>query len=281
MDGPPPLTPGEVLAPGYRVMAHLRRGWDLDVYDLWSEERACRCVGKTLRPDRLGDQAARRRLLAEGRLLLRLTHPHIVRGYEVVPGPSPVVVLETLPGETLSHLIDRRARRLPVRDIAYLGLHLCSAVQYLHRHGVVHLDLKPSNVIASHGLAKLLDLSLARPPGRSRGGVGTPGYMAPEQIRGGLLGPPTDVWGIGAVLYEAATANPPCETTDTAQPDDAEQTSCDVDPILHLRRVPAAFAAAIAACLDPEPSRRPTVAELSTTLTTLIEPDGREVMRSP
>jgi len=126
-DGPPPLRAGEFLAPSYRVVGHLRRGRDLDVYDLWSEERTARCVGKTVRPDRVEDQTVRRRLLREGRLLARLTHPHIVRAYETVSQPQPIVVLETLPGETLAHLnrrpapppADRRDR--PPRPSPLLG----------------------------------------------------------------------------------------------------------------------------------------------------------------
>jgi len=263
-DGPPPLAVGADLAAGYRVVELLRRGEDLDVYDLWSEERACRCVGKTLRPDRLDDASARRRLLREGRLLARLAHPHLVRAYETLPGPPPVVVLETLPGETLARLIDRHERRLPLAQVVHLGLHLCSAVHYLHRQGVLHLDLKPSNIVASNGIAKVLDLSLARPPGRTRGGYGTPGYMAPEQARGGLLGPATDVWGIGGVLYEAVTAEPPCETDETSAGGD--QLDRPPDPVRRHRRLPAAFADLVDRCLAPDPDRRPAVPELSSGL---------------
>jgi serine/threonine protein kinase len=159
-----------VNAPGYRTIELLRRGRDLDVYDVWSEERACRCVIKAVRPDRLHRDGAGSRLLDEGRLLCRLTHPHIVRGYEVCEEPFPMVVLETLAGETLGHMIDRGAA-LSVPELAQLGLHLCSAIRYLHGHGVLHLDLKPSNVIAECGRAKLIDLSVARPPGSRRAGA--------------------------------------------------------------------------------------------------------------
>lgn len=269
-EGPPPLEDSAWLASGYRVVTHLRRGEDLDVYDLWSEERACRCVGKTLRPDCDNKPVARRRLTREWSLLARLTHPHIVRAYEMLSEPRPVLVLETLPGETLSHLIGERPRRLPVADIAHLGLHLCSAVQYLHHRGVLHLDLKPSNIVASHGMAKLLDLSIARAPGKTRGGLGTPGYMAPEQAHGGLLGPHTDVWGMGAVLYEAATGWPACEVDDLTRSDVLTQIDFRVEPVRRHRRVPTAFAAVIEDCLAPEPKRRPTVARLADTLTGLI-----------
>jgi serine/threonine protein kinase len=267
-DGPPPVAAGEWLAPGYRVVAHLRRGEDLDVYDLWSDERACRCVGKTVRPDRACEARARRMVEREGRLLLALTHPHIVRAYELVRQPRSLLILETLTGETLAHLIDTRERRLPIADVCHLGVHLCSAIGYLHRRGYLHLDLKPSNIIASQGIAKVLDLSLARSPGRHRGELGTPGYMAPEQLHGGELGAWTDVWGIGAVLFEAATGEGPCEVEETG--DDAEQTDAPPPPIRRLRRVSTAFATLIDCCLDPEPSRRPPLGALTAGLSDLI-----------
>jgi serine/threonine protein kinase len=203
-----PLAPGNEIAPGYEVIEHLRRGRNLDVYDVWSEERACRCVVKSLRPDRLGREGPTRRLLDEGRLLRELTHPHIVRAYEVREEPVPLFVMETLTGETLGHMIEVREARLSAAEVAHLGLHLASAIRYLHAHGWLHLDLKPSNVVAECGRAKLIDLSVARPPGPAHGGIGTLYYMAPEQVRGGELGPAADVWGIGAVLRPPPASRP-------------------------------------------------------------------------
>src|SRR3982751_1577681 len=74
--------------------------------------------------------------------------------------------------------------------------------------GVLHLDIRPANVMAEAGIAKLIDLSLAGVPGPARPGRGTRHYMAPEQALGGTLSAATDVWGIGATLYEAATGEP-------------------------------------------------------------------------
>ena len=268
--GPAPLPPGKLLIPGYRVVGLLRRGRDLDVYDLWSEERACRCVGKTIRPDRMARNTARARLLREGKLLLKLTHPHIVRAYEVHTSPVPLVVLETLPGETLGHLIERRHRRLSVPEVAHLGLHLCSAVGYLHRNTMLHLDLKPSNIIATHGLAKVLDLSLARPPGPHRGGIGTTGYMSPEQAQGGELGAHSDVWGIGAVLYEVATRAPACDIGDETSTTEARKIVCHPNPVRRFRRLPRPLATAIDACLRAAPSERPTIPELAMSLEAIV-----------
>ena len=176
--------PGAELAPGYEVIEHLRRGNDLDVYDAWSERAAGRCVVKALRPDRLG----KRRLAppcSRGRAARALTHPHIVRAYETIAEPLPMVVLETLPGATLVGADRRRARPAGAAEIGHLGLQLGSALAYLHGNGVLHLDLKPSNVIAEAGRAKLIDLSLARPPGEAPAGIGTWHYLSPEQARGG------------------------------------------------------------------------------------------------
>ena len=201
--------------------------------------------------------------------------------------------METLTGETLAHLIDTNYRRLPIKEVAHLGLHLCSAIHYLHGRGILHLDLKPSNIVSERGLAKILDLSIAHPPGPTKAGSGTTQYMAPEQIRGEEVDAATDVWGIGAVLFETATAEVPfnaeCEETDDDEdsgPDgrtsasgtgtgvggleDYEQLTRRADPVRAHRRVPAAFNDIVARCLDPDPGARPRVAELTNTLRTLV-----------
>jgi serine/threonine protein kinase len=272
--GLPPLKAGVELAPGYRVLEHLHRSRSYDVYGVWSAERCCRCIAKTPAPDMLEKRSARNRLLREGRLLGRLTHPHFVRLYEALKEPQPVLILETLTGETLAHLIHRRGRRLPLREIAYLGLHLCSAMHYLHRHGLLHLDLKPSNIISQPPLAKVIDLSIARPPGRGRSGVGTVPYMSPEQARGGHLTAAADVWGIGVVLYEAATgrrAFPGSTGSDTEHEARYEQLERRADPVREHRRVPPAFAAAVDRCLEPAPADRPAVGELFAQLDRLLK----------
>lgn len=264
----PPLRDGERLARGYRVLRHLARGKALDVYDVWSDERYALCVAKAIRPDRLGDAATRRRLRREGRLLLGLAHPHIVRAYELIERPHPLLVLEALTGATLGYDLDTRPRRLPALDIAFLGLQLCSAVRYLHAFGVLHLDLKPANVISETGIAKLIDLSVARPPGPAPPGVGTRQYLSPEQARGGALGPAADVWGIGAVLYAAATTRRPFYGLDeeTRYP----QLNTRARPVGTHRRLPRRLAEAIDACLEPEAGGRPGLDELSETLDELV-----------
>jgi serine/threonine protein kinase len=268
LDGPPPLEAGEVVAPGYEVIAHLHRSNNFDVYDAWSEERACRCIAKTPIPDLLEDKSLARGLFREGRLLAKLTHPHIVRAYETLKEPQPTLILETLTGATLAYLIETRQRRLHLAAIVHLGLHLCSAIHYLHRHGILHLDLKPSNIVSERGLAKLLDLSIARPPGRGEKDAGTRNYMAPEQARGDYFSPATDVWGIGAVLFETATGEVPFDAyEDESSYDQLERRA---ESVRLYRRVPAAFDDLVHSCLEPDPVLRPTVDGVAESLRALL-----------
>lgn len=252
--------PGEYVMPGLRIIGLLRRGNDIDVYDAWSDERDCRCVVKTLRPDERSNRRARRALLDEGRLLREFTHPNIVRAYEVHERPSPIVVLETLSGDTLGYLIGSHGPRLPLVELCAMGIQLCSAIGYLHRNDLLHLDLKPSNVICHLDRAMLIDLSIARAPGRGRAGVGTTAYMAPEQVRGETLGPPTDVWGLGALLYAAATRRAPFGD------DGIELARSPAAPLASLRRVPRRFGEIVDACLALDPDHRPSVTEVSRAL---------------
>lgn len=275
---PAPHQPGSEIAPGYRVIEHMRRGSAFDTYDAWSEARYCRCFLKTPRPDLVDDPGVVRRLRLEGKLLLAFTHPHLVRAYEFV-GPvadnPPLLVIETLAGATLSYLLSG-GDRLAVRDLAYLGQHLCAALRYMHDRGYLHLDIKPSNIIASEGHARIIDLSLARRPGRHHGGIGTPVAMAPEQVRGGRLGPAADAWGIGLVLYEAATGSQPFDTAHTSAEESISdshdqrlypQLNIRAPSVRTLRRLPRPLANAIDRCLDPVADQRPSLSELNDAMT--------------
>ncbi|MGH3529261.1 MAG: serine/threonine-protein kinase [Pseudonocardiaceae bacterium] len=280
-DGPPAHPPGHLLAPGYQVIEHVRRGEDLDCYEAWSSQRYCRCFIKTLRPDCASDPSARRHLQREARLLLSLTHPHLVRAYEYIKpalAQPPLLVLENLTGATLGYLLDGGGQRLGAQDLGHLGRHLCSALRYLHSRGHLHLDVKPSNIIACDGVARLIDLSLARPPGRCSAGLGTPGYMSPEQVTGGDLGPPADVWGIGLVLYQAATGLQPFDIPGSSASGSVNTSTlslCQLQlarpapRVRARRRLPADVAEVIDACLHRDPDQRPTLEGLDAALVTL------------
>lgn len=250
-----------VLPRGYESVRLLSRNYDYDVRLVRSLERDCLCVAKSVRTFRLVDNAIVGRLVSEGALLSGLSHPHLVRAYETVSSPRPTVILEVLPGEVLSRLVQRRSRGLSVVDLARLGSQLCSALAYLHGRNVLHLDLKPSNLVVSGGLLKVLDLGLARAPGPYRAGAGTPEYLAPEQALGMEVSPATDVWALGGVLYRAATRRRPFPE---AKEGDFPQVRRPVAPL--TRRLPTDLRDLILSCLTPATSARPTVTEAATVL---------------
>jgi serine/threonine protein kinase len=223
-------------------------------------------IVKTVRDDLLGDRGRVRRLLSEGRLLTGLGHPHIVRGYEVREGgPRPIIVIETLGGETLAHLI-RAGGLLDDGEAAQLGLQIGSAVRYMHAQGILHLDLKPSNVIAENGRARLIDLGLATEPGPVKQGLGTWCYQAPEQARGGIVGPAADVWGLGATLYEALSGWPPFDDPereiDGLMDEDIEFPQLErlARPLTEVSEAGPELAHLVDSCLLPEVEMRPTLA---------------------
>jgi eukaryotic-like serine/threonine-protein kinase len=144
-------------------------------------------------------------------------------------GPSSC---SSLGGQTLEHLAE--TQRLSAAELHHLAAHLASALGYLHREGIVHLDAKPANAIAEGGRAKLIDLSIARRPGSVPAGRGTWCTMAPEPARGGAVGPAADVWGLGVALRHAATGVNPFED----HPERYPQLRHRPAPLRSRRRLP-------------------------------------------
>ena len=180
----------------YRVTELVSHGRDLDVYEVWSLERSCACMAKVIRPDRWSERQEER-LRLEAKLLLTLTHPHLVCAYELIERPTIALIEEMHGGQTLGALLVERPR-LPVVHLANMIEQLCSVVGYLHGNGFLHLDIKPSNIIADHGRLVLIDLSLAHAPGVGPRGWGTRSYLSPEQATGGAYTSATDVWAVRA-----------------------------------------------------------------------------------
>lgn len=263
--------PGTEIVPGYEVVRLLRAGNRLMTYDVYSHERHCRCVLKVVRDDRQHEERCHDALLLEGTLARDLTHPHLVRAYDVLEHPRAAIVLETLTGDTLAALIEDEPLSPP--DAAVLGCQLASALSYVHSHDFLHLDVKPSNVVVQTGRAVLIDFSLANRPGEGRPHAGTDGYLSPEQARGRGLTAACDVFGLGVTLGEALTDELPYGEEFRWRRGFPPRT-----PTRAFRRglaqVPAPMAELILAAADPDPAQRPTMLDVRTVLGALVTEAG-------
>jgi eukaryotic-like serine/threonine-protein kinase len=263
------LAEGAEIVPGRCALRLLGGGRRYEAYLAWDEHLHALVVAKLLRPDQAHDARALRQLAEEAELLASLAHPLLIRSFGALPdGPRPHVVLEHVEGPRLSTLIRRHG--IALEQLLPVGLELVRLLRYLEAERVLHLDVKPRNIIMA-GRPRLIDLSVARrlgDLGRLDAPVGTEPYMAPEQCeveRFGLLGPATDVWGVGATLYEALTGAPPF-------PADGEPFPQLRHPPSPLpRHVPGRLAGLVLDCLTPQAADRPTLGELSAGLETLVD----------
>lgn len=264
------LAEGDEIAPGLSAIKLLGGGFRYEAYLAWDDRLRSLVVAKVVRPGLADDGHTLQGLGEEVEMLERLSHPVLLRAFgATLEGPRPHVVLEHLEGPRLSSLL-RRYGPLNPEQLVPLALQLSAAVHYMAHEGFIHLDVKPSNIIMG-GPPRLIDLSVARSiasSARMTSPVGTDAYMAPEQCepRGGAVGPPADVWGVGATLFRAVAGRRPFprEADDDRDSEDPHRRWPQlVDPPVPLDgKVPADLAEPILACLDPDPARRPTAAEL-------------------
>jgi tetratricopeptide (TPR) repeat protein len=196
-------------------------GWVLEekigaggLAEVWRATKDSRTVALKVLRDREDSHAHRSRFLREGRLLLRLDHPGLPRCYEVHDGESPYLALELLEGETLANRI-RRLGRLPPEQVTVVADFLLRILAHLHERGIVHRDVKSSNVfLADDRRVMLFDLGLSADPTdpltTTLGDVmGTYAYMAPEQIAGAEVDHRSDLYSLGVTLYEALAGERP------------------------------------------------------------------------
>ena len=218
--GPFPPTPS-----GYRLLGEVGSGGMGVVYRAEQVSLGRTVAVKFLLAGRSARGGQVERFLNEGRLLARLDHPNVVRVIEVgTADRSPYIVMEFVDGRTLAR--HAAGRPQPLDDAVRWVELLARAVAYCHEQGVLHRDLKPTNVlVTADGVPKLTDFGLAKaldPDGpnqltRTGDVFGTPSYMAPEQADGRHADRTADVYGLGAILYELLTGRPPFEGGNTLE----------------------------------------------------------------
>jgi predicted Ser/Thr protein kinase len=209
------LEPGQRLADRFVIKRALGTGGMGAVY-LANDERLGESVAlKIMHGMALLDPAASDRLRREASAARRISHPNVVKIHDVGEDAGHVFLsMEYVEGQSLKELISRQ-RTLPLERVrAYLS-EICVGLSAAHGQGVIHRDLKPANVIVTPDQrVKIIDFGLARIAnleGMTATGMllGTPEYMAPEQIKGGHIDPRTDLYSLGALAYHAITGRPP------------------------------------------------------------------------
>jgi predicted ATPase len=231
---------------------------------------------KVLPPEVASDPDARERFEGEARAIAALNHPHICTLFDVGDAAGlRFLVMEYVEGGTLNAL---GALPLPADRIADIAAQVCDALDAAHAKGIVHRDLKPLNIMVTprghvkvldFGVAKLLDpidgtdATTARAHSRTGQMIGTPAYMSPEQACGDPVGPPSDVFALGIVLYQLATGRHPFAVNDD-MPSlvRALLVAAPTPPRRLNAAVPEALDAAILRMLDKNPALRPSTAEL-------------------
>ena len=264
-DDGPGMTAGATLGP-YRIERPLGRG-GMGVVYLAEDTRLARLVTlKVLHPRDTVDEKRRERLRIEARAAAALVHPNVasVHALEEISGQL-FIVSDYVPGRTARERLDAGGP-LALADALDVGRQVARGLEAAHRRGIIHRDLKPENIlIGESGVVRILDFGIARmiasEPQRPRLTatgvmVGTPGYMAPEQLEGAPGDVQSDVFALGTVLYELVSGTNPFQGK-TSSSTAARILTLDPAPLSTLNPLfPPALDAIVARCLKKSPAER-------------------------
>ncbi|HSD65582.1 MAG TPA: protein kinase [Vicinamibacteria bacterium] len=283
---PAQVVPGTVLAGRYRLDTLIGGGSFGTVFRARHLELEREVAVKVLLTSAGTDPEALARFRREGASACRVQHPNAVAvlDFGVTQAGVAYLVMELLQGHSLEKELDEKARLLPRRS-AEIVVPVCGALAAAHAAGVVHRDIKPSNVFlhqTAHGeVPKILDFGIAKMSSEAAIGrsltvdgslLGTPAYMAPERFRRGAYGPKSDVYSVGAMLYEMLAGRLPFIPS-TADPLALVAMQAEEDPPpLHLRCPEAspALEKLVRASLSRNPEERPTAELLGRRLATVV-----------
>lgn len=256
------ITTDTVLESRYAIDALIDRGGMADVYRARDLRLRREVAVKVLR-----DVEHERRFAAEARTLANLQHPHLVRLLDAgTDNGDAFLVLELLGGATVRELIAQGP--LDPARVARIGGETAAALDYIHRRGIVHRDVKPSNLMLDeHGSVRLADFGIARLLGgtaitTTHQAIGTMAYIAPEQLEGGNIGPAADIYSLGLVLIECVTARRVFE----GPPAVAAAARLSRDPDVPAA-LPGAWTTMLRAMTARVPAARPTAAAVHSWLT--------------
>jgi beta-lactam-binding protein with PASTA domain/tRNA A-37 threonylcarbamoyl transferase component Bud32 len=215
------MTTPSVLGERYEIGGVLGRGGMAEVHRGRDLRLGREVAVKVLRQDLARDPSAQVRFRREAQAAASLNHPAIVAVYDTgedrtSTGATPYIVMEYVEGETLRDVLRREGRLSPERAMS-LTADICAALDFSHRNGIVHRDVKPGNVmITPQGTVKVMDFGIARAVSDSAATmtstaavIGTAQYLSPEQARGEGVDARSDVYSAGCLLYELVTGTPP------------------------------------------------------------------------
>jgi serine/threonine protein kinase len=246
----------------YRVLHRLGGGGMAEVYAAEQVQLARRVVIKVLHPHLGRDAEVAERFRREAEAAAKLVHPHICAIFDYgAAGDVVFTVMPLLEGGSLADLIQKSRYVDPARTAA-IATQVACALDYAHRRGVVHRDVKPDNVLFDEdGNAVLTDFGIAtaRFHGRltaSGRAMGTPHYMSPEQAMGKLVDGRSDIYAVGVLLYEALVGYPPFDGADAFAVSYKQVHEAPVAPIEVSSRIPAALSEIVMRCLAKSPPAR-------------------------
>jgi len=258
------LAPGTLMGRRFQVLSVLGTGGMGVVYKARDRELDDLVALKVLRRDLWGDRAQLERMKSEIKLARKITHPNVLRTFDFGELDKVAFIsMEYVRGVTLRYMLDQ-AHRLPYSAGLRLGKQLCSGLGAAHAVGVIHRDIKPENLILEPtGNAKLMDFGIARPvsrltPGQTQAGfiVGTPQYLAPEQVQGGEIDTRADIYSTGVVLYEIFTGDVPFRAATAMEVLVKHLQEEPPPPSSRWAEMPPRLEAAILRCLRKDPAER-------------------------